>query len=371
MSKEVAHQKRVQAALSTTSAIAGLSALGTKGGAAAARKLAKPAVAAKLALKPKTVEALPKAAEHMDKFSLAALTTGAGVGGMGGLHFAALQRAEAKQQEKGRIEVGKSAFGVTHVSKAVYDLEAKRNEAAQAQARTLGQRAHKQAIAQGRFLRVDQEPNEDIAGMRHPAQQRPVPHARPLLRVTRKPQDYGGLNPEARRQRRMQGEAAGLAGASAATAVAAGGMEARNLVNRGERKKLTLQAAASEKRAGEWENLRNRASARNQTWRGAQTKSKNKLAKQPHHADYWNRQIERQGKFADRALGTNQRSHVRAEALRGSAAADTARAASLKASHGKAAALGVTALGMAAGAAAINHSRNKGQGRKYTDWWDG
>jgi len=101
--EEVKHKRIVQGALSITGATLGLAALGTKGGAVALRKYPK-------ALKSVTVN--PK---RLESASLGLMTTGAGVGGMSGYHYAALQRAENKSQKKMERDnkmLERSAFGV-------------------------------------------------------------------------------------------------------------------------------------------------------------------------------------------------------------------------------------------------------------------
>lgn len=206
MSKDLAREKRVQAGLSLGGAALGLSALGTKGGAVAARQAVKraPALAGRLKL-------TPKVAEGADKASIGLVTTASGVGGASGIHFARLQQAEAKREET----VAKDAFGV---SKAVYDMEAKRREADLARAKQIGQSSHRRALREGRFVRVGQDPEDYPRTPQRPTK----PAVRPIL-AGRHPRDFGGINPEARRQRRMQGEQAGLAGvAAASTAVAVG-----------------------------------------------------------------------------------------------------------------------------------------------------
>jgi hypothetical protein len=105
--EEVKHKRAVQGALSITGASLGLAALGTKGGAVALRKY------------PKVMKIKP---EKLDSASLGLMTTGAGVGGLSGYHYAALQRAENKSQKKMERDnkmLEHSAFGV--VNKANWD----------------------------------------------------------------------------------------------------------------------------------------------------------------------------------------------------------------------------------------------------------
>lgn len=87
---QLAHRKRIQAGISVTGSTLGLTALGLRGGAAVV-----PRVAAKLgkpALKAQNISA------KMKEASTGALTVGAGVGGVGGFNFAAIQRAEGKKK---------------------------------------------------------------------------------------------------------------------------------------------------------------------------------------------------------------------------------------------------------------------------------
>lgn len=90
---KMAQRKKVQGAISATTATLGLAALGTKGGAAGLRQAAKHPKMAGYAL-------IPKAAYHMDKATIPILTTGAGIGGVGGFNFAAIQREEARRERE-------------------------------------------------------------------------------------------------------------------------------------------------------------------------------------------------------------------------------------------------------------------------------
>lgn len=94
--KKMRRRKQLQGALSVTTSSLGLAALGSKGGSAVLRRAA---------ASPKMVahssNAL-KAAETMDKATIPLLTTGAGIGGVGGFNFAAIQRAEAKREKVGK-----------------------------------------------------------------------------------------------------------------------------------------------------------------------------------------------------------------------------------------------------------------------------
>jgi hypothetical protein len=89
----MAHRKRVQGALSLTTATLGLSALGTKGGSVVLRRVAKhPRMVARAA-------GMENAANKIDSATVPLLTTSAGIGGVGGFNFAAIQRAEAKREK--------------------------------------------------------------------------------------------------------------------------------------------------------------------------------------------------------------------------------------------------------------------------------
>lgn len=107
-SDEVKRKRAIQGGLSITGATLGLAALGTKGGAMALRKY------------PSVSRFNPK---KLERASLGLVTAGAGVGGLSGYHFAALQRAENKAERQREKRVNKmleySPFGV--VSKAKWD----------------------------------------------------------------------------------------------------------------------------------------------------------------------------------------------------------------------------------------------------------
>ena len=133
--KELAHRKRIQAATSVAGSTAGLTSLGLLGASAiVGRGKGKKAARQAMALK--------------DKAFMAG-SIGAGIGGVSGYNFAAIQRAEAKQQERGtKMNVGKrlvpaasaygsSAFGIDHVAK-LYDPEERRHKQTGAAAAGLG-----------------------------------------------------------------------------------------------------------------------------------------------------------------------------------------------------------------------------------------
>lgn len=89
--KDLVREKRQQAALSLTTAGLGATALGTKGASWGMGHAAKrnPAKAANYL----------KRAGHLDRTSLAILTTGAGIGSVSGYKFARVQREEARRME--------------------------------------------------------------------------------------------------------------------------------------------------------------------------------------------------------------------------------------------------------------------------------
>lgn len=119
MSEDLARKKRQQAALSLTGASLGLAALGSKAGATATRSALKraPSVANRLRLS-------PKGASRADKASLGFVTTASGVGGASGIHFAGLQREEAKKEDK----VKKSDSNRLVFKAKTFDPEARREK---------------------------------------------------------------------------------------------------------------------------------------------------------------------------------------------------------------------------------------------------
>lgn len=82
---QLRHRKRVQAGLTTATATIGLAALGSKGGAVAARKYLKPAAKGE------------KTAQGLERHAGNALLVGAGLGGLGGYNAASISRAESKR----------------------------------------------------------------------------------------------------------------------------------------------------------------------------------------------------------------------------------------------------------------------------------
>jgi hypothetical protein len=104
---ELRHRKRVQAGISIGTSTLGLSALGSKAGAGVLRKLNK----------------APGAAHRLDKATTNLLTSGAGLGGVGGFNFASVQRQEARKR--------------TPVVKA-YDPERNRERRARQEAKVAG-----------------------------------------------------------------------------------------------------------------------------------------------------------------------------------------------------------------------------------------
>jgi hypothetical protein len=352
MSKEIARDKRIQAGLSLTGAGLGLAALGTKGGAVATRQALKrsPQVASRLRL-------TPKAAESADKTSLGLVTVASGVGGASGIHFANLQRKEAKQEEN--MKVGKS-----------WDLKVK--EADDRRAAAEGRKHNQRMLEQGRFIRVGQEPDSDYN--RPAAQQRRLKLVgKPVTPPRRKEKDYGGIRLEDRRQRRMKGEqwaAAGVGGS--ATAVLAG-QQGRNAVNRVRRVKMVRQADAADARAGVYDAANAKYRKQNSSWRGSQTKSirlaekrKAAPAANAHHL----RQAKRQGELADKFARRANRTFDLSNEARSAASNTRAAAGKLKVSNKGAATLAGIAL--AGGGAAYGMKRmRRGQGKHYSDWWDG
>lgn len=300
MSRELAHDKRLQAGLSATAAVAGLSALGLKGVAVGTRQAARraPALAARL-------RATPQVAERADKGSVGLLTVGAGVGGASGLKFAAIQRKEAKQQERG-------------VRKDYHDESVRRAHI----------RSERERITAGRFAPLE---------LGH--QRAQVPVKAPVRAFPKRRKDYGGINPEARRQRRMKIEqGAAAAGAVGSSAIAVG--YGRNAVEdytmlRGQKRRVKRLYGARDRSAkAAW--LLSPANG-----------MKPNAAK--HSADAL-----RHGNNARRVEG-----HIQ-NVLRPIARTRVRQA-------GKA---GAAAAVLGAGAYGISRMR-QGQGRHYRDWWDG
>jgi hypothetical protein len=118
--EDVQHKRAVQGALSIGTATLGIAALGSKAGAVALKKYPKALKGIKHV--PKSVTKIkPKT---LNNASLTLTTGGAGLGGMSGYHFAALQRSENKAQKERQVSkmLKLSPFGV--VSKADYDSAA-------------------------------------------------------------------------------------------------------------------------------------------------------------------------------------------------------------------------------------------------------
>lgn len=101
---ELAQRKRRQAVYSKTGSTLGLSALGAKGAAIAARS------------NPRT----RRFVKPLDEIAVTAGIGGAGIGGIGGYNFAAYTREDArrdqarKRQKVSKAMTGESAFGVVH-----------------------------------------------------------------------------------------------------------------------------------------------------------------------------------------------------------------------------------------------------------------
>lgn len=101
---ELSRKKKIQATTSIVGSTLGLSALGTKGGAVALRRLAKPAAKARHA---RNAAKLTHRAQQLDRASLGLVTTASGVGGLSGYNFASIQREEAKREKAGKVLVAK------------------------------------------------------------------------------------------------------------------------------------------------------------------------------------------------------------------------------------------------------------------------
>lgn len=104
-SEEVKHKRAVQGAMSIGTATIGLAALGSKGGSMALKKY------------PKALKGMKNIdSQKLNSASISLTTAGAGLGGMSGYHFAALQRAENKAERERDGKVNKmleySPFGV-------------------------------------------------------------------------------------------------------------------------------------------------------------------------------------------------------------------------------------------------------------------
>lgn len=318
MSQELAHDKRVQAGLSTAGAILGLSALATKGGSVAVRQTLKRAPEAA-----RTLKMTPKVADTAEKTSIGLVTAGAGVGGAGGLKFASLQRKEAKKEERG-------------LAKA-YDPARAEDRRLQMAAR----RDHARALEQGRFLKVGEvrpgatQDDHDAAGA--PRMQRRLAMA-PKPRLAPERKKLGGINPERSRQRRLK---AYEAGAAVAGGVAAGG----SAVQAGR------AAGAGRQMVRHGQMVQRAEHVRDQRARVAW--ALNGMGNKARAAD-----------VSRRALGA-QKAAVRART-------GQKAARSLMLRHGKSAAVAAAVAGGAVAASrGVKNFREKGQGRHYSDWWDG
>jgi len=348
MPENMARRHRIQAGLAVTGATLGLTALGTKGGAVALRRIAtapKPqrmlmamrsngkAVAVPEPVKPPNQKMLDTA-RRLDQVSLGTLTTGAGVGGVGGLTFAANERALARREEK----VAKSAFGVVH--KATRWSVKDRDRHFEMQNRTpvpkLG----------------EPDPDDwkrDGAPAQRTLKATPKPAAPP------KRQRYSGLDPEDRRQRRMRGEQYGLAGGAGGAAATGGGLA---LAARG----VKRQRNAAIEQNMVWEAGKERAHT-------LQNQAAARLAEEAHP---------KPGALSLR----NHRRDVNAVERHGQAAVNAntqsaawkkiglQRSAKARGMNRAAVVAGGTALALGAGAVGVRHMR-RNQGKKYTDWWDG
>jgi hypothetical protein len=336
VSADLAHKKRIQAGLSLAGAGLGLAALGTKGGAVATRQTLKrvPEVARRLKL-------TPKVAEKADKASLGLVTTASGLGGASGIHFAALQREEAKKEDR----VAKNAFGVVHKGDVWWGRDGigypgvpdpdnpgqvKRDQSLARESDGV------QGLHRRQFIKREKEaPNR--GGMGDPA----VPQRR--LRLvpppkTLPPRKPDGFNPESRRQTRMKAEEAGLGGAAAVTAGSTG-------------TKVYRTALAS----------RAVKDSSKRTMRLARKRDANALAAWTHNAAK-PQDKKMAAHHAKKALGyakAAQRSEGKTLAYR-----------ALRRQHGRGSVAAAATTGaLVAGAAGVHHMRQH-QGKKYTDWWD-
>lgn len=180
-----------------TGATLGLGALATKGGAIAARRMAKPS--GKHAAAPKINPAL---ARRLDKGSLGLITLGAGLGGIGGYNFASIQHQEAKRE---RETVKKSAFGVVEKFKSQGDRDSYYDRQNKIKSPELG------------------EPDPDD-WKREPA--RPQADMKKVVKPKRINIKAGGIDPERRRLKRLGRYESAAAGGAVATGAGAATMAA-------------------------------------------------------------------------------------------------------------------------------------------------
>lgn len=165
--KDLERSRKVQGALSLGGASIGLAALGTKGGSLVARKTAKTTFGAK-----------PLYAKLNDT-SIGLTTLGAGVGGASGIHF--------------------------------YRLMNKENKVHKADERYEYRKAEKAAYEAGRYVPLGAD---DVVQPGPPAREKPA------IKILPK---SGGMQVEARRQKRMKAEQYGVVGAAGALAGGAAG----------------------------------------------------------------------------------------------------------------------------------------------------
>lgn len=359
MSRDLAHKKRVQAGFSLTAAGLGLGALATKGGGAGARQLLRraPKVATRMRLRPHVPDVL-------DRTSLGLVTTGAGVGGISGINFAALQRAEAKKEDP---RVIKSAFGVV--------MKYSDEPIPDAHRRLFVKREREQPYLGG----AADAKNFSELGRAVP--QRPVKVANaPIVPRRTRP---GGIDEEDRRQRRMSAEQYGMAGAAVPTAVVGGTMAVRSARNAPAKRKLIAQAARNTTRAAQYEGVvaaagprekRHLTNAKSATTRAATERAKNvkgaslieeskkKAARQEGYAL-------KHARHAAQVALTNKHAASTATSLHSAATVALSDAAKLKVRPKAAAATLGTAAALGGGALAVRRMRRH-QGKQYSDWWD-
>jgi hypothetical protein len=195
---KLARQKDVQGALSLGGATLGLSALSAKGASIATnRALSQPKGKHSVPrVVPKWVT--PQLARRLDKGSIGLVTLGAGVGGIGGYNFAAIQRAEAKRE---REPMSKSAFGVVQKFKSQSDRDSYYDRQSKMKAPELG------------------TPDPDDWKREPPKEQKP-----PEKPIRRQYPTSGGIDPERRRLKRLGNYQDASAAGSVAAAAGAGGI---------------------------------------------------------------------------------------------------------------------------------------------------
>jgi hypothetical protein len=193
--KRLERSRKVQGAMSLTGATIGLTALGTKGGAIAARKMIRPTAGIGPVKKPMYMK--------LNEASVGLTTLGAGVGGASGVHFYGLMRNENK------------------VHKADEMYEHRKREA--------------EAYAAGRYVPLG---DDDVKQPGPPAKPKPA------LKILPK---SGGMNVEARRKNRMQTEEAIAGGATGGLAGSAAAQIRPKAIYRAAKSKTLLSTAKNSK----------------------------------------------------------------------------------------------------------------------------